>query len=393
MRTNKLVGFQFAHAGGVRPLVGLPIVIFSSFNSRTRGACDKRDARDALKAAFQFAHAGGVRRRGRAASWTVRRFNSRTRGACDLPRLNELVRLAVSIRARGGRATFGLIPHPLPPARFNSRTRGACDADGRVPEADGKFQFAHAGGVRQEGLRRAGDFWKFQFAHAGGVRRRAHPVGDADCVSIRARGGRATPGPAPRTTHTSVSIRARGGRATEVSPNPALFRGVSIRARGGRATDKARIFLMFHVVSIRARGGRATTTSLSLIPVCGFQFAHAGGVRRQSENQRWHRQCFNSRTRGACDHCGQTVDPARGVSIRARGGRATPAPKTHSSRSAVSIRARGGRATLRGDGRVLGDGVSIRARGGRATMRKDYVNLCACFNSRTRGACDRRAPS
>ncbi len=293
--------FQFAHAGGVRlgdagvcggggvsirarggratcPATGAGGVR-AGFNSRTRGACDFDRKRADLKCEFQFAHAGGVR-----------------------PRGDEVLRAdAVSIRARGGRAT---------------RRR-------REAREERKFQFAHAGGVRpgpvRIALRRLNSF-NSRTRGACDLERAARRL---DCkVSIRARGGRATAHHHRPQEPSHVSIRARGGRATGWYDTAWEVGGFNSRTRG--ACDPMGVGAgLSAAVSIRARGGRATPVLFDWSKVPWFQFAHAGGVRPPRNGGGRPPRSFNSRTRGACDPGPFAVALVRQVSIRARGGRAT----------------------------------------------------------------------
>ncbi len=148
--------------------------------------------------------------------------------------------------------------HVLRAGGFNSRTRGACDSVliDAVPRI-AEFQFAHAGGVRQWDLWACDAHTRFQFAHAGGVR---HPRSDVGWP------------------HLCFNSRTRG--ACDVSSNAhAPAAPVSIRARGGRATARPRWCRTRTRFNSRTRGA---CDSARPWPVSS-------------------RRCFNSRTRGACD--------------------------------------------------------------------------------------------
>ncbi len=185
----------------------------------------------------------------------------------------------VSIRARGGRATLD-VPTP---------GRGQW------------FQFAHAGGVRLEPEAGRQVEMAFQFAHAGGVRPSSAPGSRTRCCfNSRTRGACDAPQDLFRRLHERFQFAHAGG----------------VRRRESRTGCETH-------VSIRARGGRATSFRFHTPIARVFQFAHAGGVRPGILLASLFLRCFNSRTRGACDHGDAQGVRKQPVSIRARGGRAT----------------------------------------------------------------------
>ena len=172
-----------------------------------------------------------------------------------------------------------------------------------------------------------------------------------------------------------VSIHARVKRATLGFPAYADVADVSIHARVKRATGGIFQVEKDALVSIHARVKRATRPwRFRFLGKCFNSRTREACDGRRCMVPKTKRR-FNSRTREACDPPALGFPPRRRVSIHARVKRATAAAGRRAERAEVSIHARVKRATTGGRGETMG----------------------ACFNSRTREACDvtskgRRSP-
>ena len=342
------------------------------FNSRAHGARDRTGSR----------YGGG---------WG--RFNSRAHGARDVPALLVARIGAVSIHARTGRATHGLLL-PCWGCGFNSRAHGARDRAVTMAETTTVFQFTRARGARPCCPRRPRRTRSFNSrAHgARDVRRdgqathrlrfnsRAHGARDwaenrymlyHNGFNSRAHGARDTSAPPPCSPKLCFNSRAHGAR--DHRPGiPLGLRTVSIHARTGRATLDPPAGVPRGRVSIHARTGRATAYWSLRERGFTFQFTRARGAR------------LNLRLPGG----------GRTVSIHARTGRATGRWFYWAIKRLFQFtRARGARRTRR-DAQPRALDVSIHARTGRATRpTASPPSPPIRFNSRAHGARDMTSPS
>ena len=196
LNTPLLSPFQFTHPHGVRPIVGVFLLIhqefqfthphgvrlprplgegvegpvsihapawgatvfafvsfgiYGRFNSRTRMGCDDPDGQKiAQTVKFQFTHPHGVRRNHIIceAKMTVVSIHAPAWGATDSkPSLGQ--QIEVSIHAPAWGATQSLRGGLTRPNSFNSRTRMGCDVSihSNANSCD-MFQFTHPHGVR-----------------------------------------------------------------------------------------------------------------------------------------------------------------------------------------------------------------------------------------------------
>ena len=119
--------FQSTHPHGVRLKFNEILVVFSSFNPRTRMGCDTIAFPYVVDGLFQSTHPHGVRRRGASLHRSLGCFNPRTRMGCDLPVSVEQFPFLVSIHAPAWGATITNGGYTTADNSFNPRTRMGCD--------------------------------------------------------------------------------------------------------------------------------------------------------------------------------------------------------------------------------------------------------------------------